>query len=235
MNDAVVLVTGGAGNVGRAVTRRFLEAGARVAVPVYTTDLPDSLAPESGEFGGRIHTFALDLTTERGAEAAIRDVLEWGGRLDVLVHMVGGYDGGVELADTSLELWDRMIDLNLKSAFLVVRAALPHMLDAGGGSLVFISSRAARSIGPGHGAYAVAKSALITFTQVVAEEYRDRGIRANVVLPGTVDTEANRQAMPDQDPADWVRPEEIAATILFLASPASSAINGASVPVYGRS
>jgi NAD(P)-dependent dehydrogenase (short-subunit alcohol dehydrogenase family) len=235
MTDAVVLVTGGAGNIGRAVTRAFLQAGARVAVPLYKTDMPDPLHAEMAEFEGRIHTFALDLTTERGAEAAVQDAIAWGGRLDSLVHMLGGYDGGMDLADTPVEVWDRMIDLNLKSAFLVVRAALPRMVESGSGSLVFISSRAARHPGGGIGAYAVAKAALITLAEVIAEEYRARGIRANVVLPGTVDTAHNRAAMPDDDHTRWIRPEEIAATILFLSSPASSAISGAAVPVYGRS
>jgi NAD(P)-dependent dehydrogenase (short-subunit alcohol dehydrogenase family) len=235
MTDSVVLVTGGAGNVGRAVTRAFLAAGARVAVPFYKTDQPNALDQLRTEFPDRLFSFALDLTTERGAEAAIRDTLEWGGRLDAVVHMIGGYAGGRSLAETPIEVWDRMIDLNVKSAFLVARAALPPMLAAERGSFVFVSSRAARTGRRGDMAYAVAKAALITFAEALAEEHRERGIRSNVVLPGTVDTEANRRSMPDADHASWTQPEEIAQAILFLASDAASAINGAAVPVYGRS
>lgn len=235
MTDTVALVTGGAGNLGRAVTRAFLEGGARVAVPVYKTDHPEVLAPLQEEFEGRLFPFALDLTTERGAAAAVQQVLEWGGRLDAVAHLVGGWSGGVKLADTPVELWDRMMDLNLKSAWLVARAAVPALLRGGGGSLVFVSSRAAREGRAGHAAYAVAKSALVTLVEALAEEYRGEGIRANAVLPGTLDTEANRRSMPDADHSAWTPPEEVARVIHYLASDAARCVNGAAVPVYGRS
>lgn len=235
MNDAVALVTGGAGNVGRAVTRAFLKKGARVAVPFYRTDQPHALEPLVEEYGDRLHKFALDLTTERGAEQAVRQVVEWAGRLDMVAHMVGGYSGGARLADTPVETWDRMIDLNLKSAWLVARFAIPKMLEHGGGSFVFVSSRAALQDRSGHGGYAVAKAGIITLAQVIAEEYGQEGIRANAVLPGTIDTEANRRSMPAAKHARWTAPEEIAEVIAFLASPSASAVNGAAVPVYGRS
>jgi NAD(P)-dependent dehydrogenase (short-subunit alcohol dehydrogenase family) len=156
MTDSVVLVTGGAGNVGRAVTRAFLQAGARVVVPIYKTDVAGVLDSLRTEFGPRMHTFALDLTTERGAELATQQTLEWGGRLDAVAHLVGGYSGGQRVADTAIEAWDRMLDLNLKSAFLIARSVVPVMLAGGGGSLVFVSSRAAREGRAGHAAYAVA-------------------------------------------------------------------------------
>jgi NAD(P)-dependent dehydrogenase (short-subunit alcohol dehydrogenase family) len=234
MDETVVLVTGGAGNVGSAVTQAFLESGARVAVPVYKTDRPDALDEMRERFGERLYSFALDLTTERGVAAAVRDVLEWGGRLDAVIHMIGGYTGGIALADTSLEVWDRMISLNLTSAFLVARATIPALLQEGGGSLVFVSARAARRDRKGNTAYSVSKAGVLTLAEAVAEEYGSQGIRSNVVLPGTVDTEANRRAMPDADHGSWVRPEEIARVILFLASERASAVNGAAVPVYGR-
>lgn len=235
MSEPVVLVTGGAGNVGRAVTRAFLEGGARVAVPFYKTDAPSALDELRTQFGSRVHSFALDLTTERGAEMAVQQVVEWGGRLDVVAHLVGGYSGGTKIGDTPVEAFDRMIDLNLKSAWLVARFAVPVMARDGGGSLVFVSSRAAREARSGQAAYAVAKSALITLVEALAEEYRDQGIRANAVLPGTVDTEANRRSMPDADASRWPSPEEVARVIHYLASPESGPVNGASVPVYGRS
>lgn len=235
MSDAVVLVTGGAGNVGRAVTRAFLEDGARVAVPFYKTDQPSALDSLRQEFGDRLHSFALDLTTERGAEQAVQQVVEWGGGLTTVAHMVGGYSGGVRLVDTSMELWDRMMDLNLRSAWLVARFAIPRMLEGGGGSLVFVSSRAALEQRSSRGAYAVAKSGLLTLTEALAEEHGENNIRVNAVLPGTIDTEANRASMPDADHSRWTQPEEIARVIHFLASPAAGAVNGATVRVCGRS
>ena len=231
MTDRVALVTGGAGNLGRAVTRALLEGGARVAVPFYKTDRLDALDALKGEFGGRVHTFALDLTTERGANAAVQQVLEWAGRLDTVAHLVGGWRGGVRLADTPVELWDRMMDLNLKSAWLVARAALPAMLEGGGGSLVFVSSRTAREGRAGSGAYAIAKAGLLTLVETIAEEYAEEGIRANAVLPGTLDTEDNRRAMPDADRSGWTPPEEVARVILSLADGGGEAVNGAAVPV----
>lgn len=234
MTDRIVLVTGGAGNVGRAVTRAFLASGDRVAVPVYKTDAPEALDELRSEHHDRLHPFALDLTTERGAEAAVREVVEWGGRLDVVVHMMGGYSGGTPLGETPVEAWQRMMDLNLNSAFLVTRFALPRMQEVGG-SFVFVSSRAARQASPGQAAYAVSKAGLLTLAEAIAAEYGAAGIRANAVLPGTVDTPANRRQMPDADHARWTDPAEIARVILFLTSPAAAAINGAAIPVYGRS
>lgn len=235
MKDSIVLVTGGAGNLGRAVTRGFLERGARVVVPFYKTDAPDALDQLRSEFGDRLHSFALDLTTERGAEQAVRQTIEWGGRLDAVAHLVGGYADGFDLVETPLGIWDRMIDLNLKSAWLVARFAIPRMLESGGGSLVFVSSRAALEDRAGKGAYAVSKSALLTLVETMADEYGVRGIRANAVLPGLIDTEANRLAMPDADHDRWPGPEAVAKVIVFLASAESGVVNGGAIPVHGRS
>jgi NAD(P)-dependent dehydrogenase (short-subunit alcohol dehydrogenase family) len=235
MNDSVVLVTGGAGNVGRAVTRRFLEAGARVAVPIYKTDQASVFDSLKKEHGDRLYSFGLDLTTERGSEQAVQRVVEWAGRIDAVAHLVGGYIGEPRLAETEIESWDRMMDLNLKSAWLVARAALPVMVRGGGGSFVFVSSRAARTARAGHVSYAVAKGGLITLAEAIAEEYAAEGIRANAVLPGTVDTPRNREDQPAADHSLWTSPDEIARVIVFLASDTAAAINAAAIPVYGRS
>jgi NAD(P)-dependent dehydrogenase (short-subunit alcohol dehydrogenase family) len=233
MNDKVVLVTGGAGNLGRAVTTAFLEAGARVAVPFYKTDSPSALEDVSREHGSRLHSFALDLTTERGAEQAVRTVVEWGGGLDSVVHLIGGFSGGATLAETPLELWTRMVDLNMTSAYLVARFAIPRLLDRGGGTLVFVSARAVFEIRSGRAAYAATKAGLITLAQSIGEEYGPRNIRSNVIVPDTIDTEDNRRAQPDADRSKWISPDSIARVILFLASPASKVVNGAALPVYG--
>lgn len=234
MSDRVILVTGGAGNLGQAVTRLFLQQGERVAVPFYKTDLPGALDGLREEHGDRLHAFALDLTTERGAEAAIRETVEWGGRLDSVAHLIGGYAGGVNVPETPLEAWERMMDLNLKSAWLVARFAIPALLERGG-SMVFVSSRAALEIAPGQAAYSVAKAGLLTLVRCIAAEFGDRGIRSNAVMPGVIDTEANRRAMPRADHSRWPAPEEIARVIAFLSAPDSSVVNGAAVPVHGRS
>lgn len=235
MKDSTVLVPGGAGNLGRAVTRALLERGARVVVPFYKTDAPSALDSLREEFGDRLNSFALDLTTERGAEQAIVQAIEWGGRLDAVTHLVGGYTGGMDLAATPLEVWDRMMDLNLKSAWLVTRFAVPAMIESGGGSLVFVSSRAALEGRAGQGAYSISKSAVLTLVETIAEEYAGQNIRANAVLPGIIDTPANRAAMPDADHARWPSPADVAKVIVFLASKEADVVNGGAVPVYGGS
>ena len=234
MKDRVVLITGGAGNLGRAVTRAFLRAGTRVAVPLYHTDKPELLDGAKAEFGDRIHSFALDLTTERGARFAVEQSVEWGGHLDAVLHLMGGFQGGTRVADTPLEVWDRMVELNLRSAWLISSAAIPAMLRGGGGSLLYVSARRALEGRARFAAYAVAKAGLLTLAEAVAEEYGDEGIRANVVLPDVIDTEDNRRAMPDRDAGNWTPPEQIAEVLAFLASPASGPVNGAAIPVYGR-
>jgi NAD(P)-dependent dehydrogenase (short-subunit alcohol dehydrogenase family) len=235
MSDTVVLVTGGGGHLGIAVSRLFLERGSDVSVPVYHSDRSGSTEALGLEHPDRVHTFALDLTTERGASEAVREVVRWRGRLDGVVHLVGGYEGGSRLAETPLEVWERMMDLNLKSAWLVARAAIPVMLGNGGGSLVFVSSRAARRGRAGHGAYSIAKAGVLTLVETLAAEYGDEGVRANAVLPGLMDTEANREQMPAGEHDRWTSPAEVAEVIHFLTLGPSRAVNGASVPVYGRS
>lgn len=235
MNDRVVLITGGAGNLGRAATRAFLANGARVVVPLYHTDKPELLDDLRAEHVDRVHTTALDLTTERGARAAVEQSVEWGGRLDTVVHLVGGFHGGTPIAETPLELWDRMMELNLRSAWMIAAASVPALLRSRGGSLLFVSSRRAREARAGSAAYSVAKAGLLTLAEALAEEYGDQGIRANVVLPDVIDTEQNRRSMPGGETDQWTPPEEIARVMVFLASAAAGPINGAAIPVYGRS
>ena len=231
----VAFISGGGGNLGRAVTRAFLEAGWRVSVALHHTDAKTALDELKSAHPGRVSTCLLDLSKELGAASAITQTVQWGGRLDAVVHLMGGWVGGAKLADTSLGVWEAMQSLNLTSAFLLTRAAIPRMIDGGGGSLVYVSSRAAREKRAGNAAYAVSKAGLLVLAESIAEEYRDAGIRANAVLPGTMDTPANRRSMPDADASKWTSPDEVARVILFLASPESAPVNGAAVPVYGRS
>ena len=230
--ERVVLVTGGSGGLGSAVTEAFLQDGWRVAVPVHSSGASAALDALASGHGDRLTWFAADLATETGAGEAVARTANWGGRLDAVVHTVGGYAGGAPLHETPVDEWDRMLTVNLRSAFLVARAAIPRLPD--GGSLVFVSARAALRGRKGHVPYAVAKAALLTLTEAIAEEYRGR-VRANAVLPGTIDTPANRAAMPGGKHDAWTPPTEIARVILFLASGASGVVSGAAVPVYGES
>lgn len=230
--ERVVLVTGGSGGLGSAVTEAFLADGWRVAVPTHSSGGSGPLDGLAGGHPDRLTWFPADLATETGAGEAVARTANWGGRLDAVVHTVGGYAGGAPLHETAVDEWDRMLSINLRSTFLVARAAIPRLTE--GGALVFVSARAAVKGRKGHVPYAVSKAALLTLTEGIAEEYRGR-VRANAVLPGTMDTPANRAAMPDARHQAWTPPAQSARVVLFLASGASGVVSGAAVPVYGDS
>jgi NAD(P)-dependent dehydrogenase (short-subunit alcohol dehydrogenase family) len=153
--------------------------------------------------------------------------------LDVLVHTVGGFAGGKSIADTDDATFRQMMDINLNSLFHVLRAALPVLRRTGDGRIIAIGSRAALEPGPGVGAYSASKAAMVSLMKTVALENKDAGVRANVILPGTIDTPANRKAMPDSDFSKWVRPAAVASLITWLASDAGKDLNGAVIPIYG--
>ncbi|HUO97495.1 MAG TPA: SDR family NAD(P)-dependent oxidoreductase [Rhizomicrobium sp.] len=222
-----ILITGASGGLGQAVVQAFLREGAIVAG--VARRWPKEERPQG------ILTIEADVGTPDGAEAAVRALVEPHGGIDAAVHLVGGFamDGPVEA--TKVETWDRMMEVNARSAFLVFRAALPRMLEAGHGRLLAVGSRAGAEGAPGAAAYAVSKSALHALVLNLAAELRLKAITVNAVLPGTIDTPANRAAMPKADFTKWVAPEAIADTLVWLASDQSAETSGALIPVYGRS
>jgi NAD(P)-dependent dehydrogenase (short-subunit alcohol dehydrogenase family) len=153
--------------------------------------------------------------------------------LDILVHTVGGFAGGQHLAETDEATFKRMFDVNLYTTFYILRAAIPVMRKTGNGRIVAIGSRAAMDPGAGVGAYSASKSAMVSLIRTVAQENKDVGITANVILPGTMDTPANRKAMPKSDFSKWVRPAAVASLITWLVSDAGKDVDGAVIPVYG--
>jgi NAD(P)-dependent dehydrogenase (short-subunit alcohol dehydrogenase family) len=154
--------------------------------------------------------------------------------LRAVVNLAGGYGGGALVADTPVEDFEALLARNLRPTYLVTSAALSHLLEAGGGSIVCVSSKAAVSPFAGAAGYVTAKAAVLAFAAAVDVEYRRQGVRCNTVLPSVIDTPANRSSQPDADHSRWVRPDEIARVILFLASDASGPTSGAQIPVYGR-
>ncbi len=230
MTGRVAVVTGGTGALGQSVVLRFLRDGAAVSVPWIVPEEWESLKSRAGDGAARLHGARVDGTDESAFSAFVADVLARSQRIDVLVNTVGGFAGG-DLASTSLAEWRRMLDLNLTSAVIGCRAVLPAMRAARRGRIVNIASRAVVPPLGGFIAYTVSKSAVIALTQALAQEERPHGITVNAVLPSTMDTPANRSAMPDADRSGWVTTEAVADVIAYLVSDAAGAVSGATVAV----
>ena len=230
MTGRVAVVTGGTGALGQSVVLRFLHAGATVAVPWIVPEEWETLRSRAGDGSARLHGARVDGTDESAFAAFVAEVLARHQRLDVLVNTVGGFAGG-DLASTSLAEWRRMLDLNLTSAVIGCRAVLPAMRAARRGRIVNVASRAVVPPLGGFIAYTVSKSAVIALTQALAQEERPHGIAVNAVLPSTMDTPANRGAMPDADRSGWVSTEAVADVIAYLSSDGAAAVSGACVAV----
>jgi NAD(P)-dependent dehydrogenase (short-subunit alcohol dehydrogenase family) len=225
-----VLITGGTGGLGAAVTRAFLDAGWRAVVPVFAERERDRvpaherLVLEPADLSDAASTRAVTALAAADAHAPLRAV----------VNLVGGYAAAGRVHETPVEDYEAQLRLNLRPTYLACHAAIPHLLAAGGGSIVCVSSRAALQPFAGAAGYIVAKAAVLAFVDVLAQEYRDDAIRANAVLPSVIDTPANRSAMPAADHARWVAPEQIAAVVRVLCEDGAGVVSGAHVPVYGR-
>ena len=227
MNGSVVLITGAKGGLGTYVTNAFLDSGATVVGA--SRSIEDNDFPRPG-----FSAMAAELGSVGAARALVERVVEKHGRVDALVHLVGVFAGGQSVADTDDDTFDRMIELNLKSAFHIVRAVLPQMRAQRSGRLLCIGSRTAVEPQPCAGAYTASKAALVALIRTIAAENRDANITANVVLPGTMDTPANRKAMPAADYSRWVDPNQVASLLVHLASPQAGQVTSAVIPVYGR-
>jgi NAD(P)-dependent dehydrogenase (short-subunit alcohol dehydrogenase family) len=155
-------------------------------------------------------------------------------RADVLVNIAGGYKPGKPVHEMDEADWDFMLNLNARSAFLTCRAVIPLMLAQGSGKIINIGAKAGLAAGRKSTAYAASKAAVLRLTEALSAEVRDKGINVNAVIPSTIDTPGNRAAQPDADTSKWVKPEDLAAVIVFLASEAANAIHGTLIPVYGR-
>jgi NAD(P)-dependent dehydrogenase (short-subunit alcohol dehydrogenase family) len=227
MPEKTALVTGANGGLGTHVTKALLDAGFSVV----------GLAPriQQADFDHPNFTaLPAKLDSLSAAKKAADTVISRFGTIDVLAHLVGGFAGGLTIADTDDATFQRMFDMNVNSAFHILRAVLPHMRKAGAGRIVAIGSRAAEAPGATVGAYSASKAALVSLIRTVAIENKDAGITANVILPGTMDTPANRKDMPGADTSQWVQPASVASLIAWLAGDSGKDVTGASIPVYGR-
>ena len=219
MKGKVVLITGGAGALGQTVVPTFVSTGDSVILG----DL--NPVPVAG-----VTALKADFTDPTQVGSLVNEVIRTSGRLDALINLVGGFATG-RVIETDMSVWQRMLTMNLTSAFLLSQAVLPSMLQGGQGRIVHVAARAALEPFAGAAAYIVSKAGLIGLIRVLSLELEGSGVTVNAVLPSTIDTPANRRAMPAADPSKWARPDSIAQTLTFLSSDAASQISGALIPI----
>jgi NAD(P)-dependent dehydrogenase (short-subunit alcohol dehydrogenase family) len=228
--DRTAIVTGGTGGLGSAVVARLLDEGWRVVVPWIAERELERVEARPG-----LELVQADLFDD----SAVRGVVELAAGqseapLHGLVNLVGGFAAGGRVHETPIEEFERQFTLNLRPTYLVTQAVLPRLLEGGGGAIVCVGTRAALQPFSGAAGYIASKAGVIAFAQAVATEYREDGIRCNVILPSVIDTPANRASMPNAKHERWVKPAEIAGVIAGLLTSQTSPVSGAVIPVYGR-
>jgi NAD(P)-dependent dehydrogenase (short-subunit alcohol dehydrogenase family) len=225
MEEKIVVVTGASGALGKIVVASALAKGARIACIDHAASKISATRERIG-FGG------VDLADSAQAKNAIDAAASHFGRLDALINIAGGF-AFETISEGDPKTWQRMYALNVLTALNASRSAIPHLAATGAGRIVNIGAMGALGAGSGMGAYAASKAGVHRLTEALAAEWKGK-ITVNAVLPSIIDTAANRASMPDADFTKWVRPEELAEVILFLASDAASAVTGALLPVNGR-
>jgi NAD(P)-dependent dehydrogenase (short-subunit alcohol dehydrogenase family) len=221
VDGKVVLIAGGSGALGQTVVPAFTRAGAQVITA-------DRHAPSALIAGGV--AMKADVADEADVQRLVNDVVRKAGRIDALINLVGGFAVG-RVEETDAALWQRMLTMNVTTAFFLSKAVIPHMVARGTGRILHVAAWAAVEPFPGAAAYIVSKSSLVALIKVLALELSGSGVTVNGVLPNTIDTPANRASMPRSDPSTWTKPESIADTLLFLASDEARQISGAAIPI----
>ena len=236
LEGKIAIITGGTGALGRAAVDHFLTAGARVAVPwIVEPEVPLLRERLGTRFpNDQLMLARANIGDEAEAARFVESVAKRFGRIDILTNLVGGFWGGKPISETSAAEWQAMFDLNLKPTFLMCRAVAPLMQKNRYGRIVSVTSRSGLTGAGDFAAYAVAKGAIATFTSSLAEELLADNVLVNAIAPSTIDTEANRKAMPKAKHENWVKPEDIATTLAYLCSGDCRVTSGAVVPVYGR-
>jgi len=227
LEGKITIVTGAKGGLGTFVTESFLNSGAKV--------IGVSRSIQATDFNhAEFVAMPAEMSSGEGARKLADEVVARFGRIDALVHVMGGFAGGKSVAETDDATLEKMLDLNYRAAFFISRAVLPQMRQQGSGRILAVASRQAVEPAAMVGAYSASKSALVSLIRTIALENKDRCISANTVLPGTMDTPGNRAGDPHADGSQWVQPSQVAAVLLHLASDAGAQITGAAIPVYGK-
>ena len=232
-SNKVVLITGGTGALGKTLTQRFISSGA-TTIATYLKD--ENIETNKGQNAINAQFIKADVTREEQVVRLISAIVERFGHIDILVNSVGGYLGGKSVTDLEEHEWDLMMNLNLKSAFLISKHVIPVMKSSGpGGKIVHISSKTGLKSEGHDSAYAASKSVLIRLFESISQETKELGINVNCILPSVIDTEANRRAMPKADFSRWVKTDDLTNVVFFLCSQEAKVITGAAIPTYGLS
>ncbi len=231
--DKVAVVTGASGALGGVVARRLFEAGASLALVDRSVDRLPALWPEAETQADRLSFHVCDLADAAAVGRCAAEITARFGQIDHLFNIAGAYRGGETVEGASDESWKMLWEANFLSALHLCRAVVPAMRSRGSGSIVNVGSKASLAGEAGVAAYSIAKTAVVRLTESLAAEVKRQGVRVNAVLPGTIDTPANRNAMPGADPQGWVDPQALADAMLFLASPLARAVTGVALPVFG--
>lgn len=230
----VIVLTGGTGGLGTAVVKRLANQDYRFAVTYLVPEEARHFEKEVGIDEDRLMLSRVDATNTDEITAFFQQVVERFGAVHIVCSLVGGWAAGRDVEETSDVRFDRMLDVNLRSAFATVRAAIPHLKKEGWGRILLVGSRAAAEAPAGQAAFNAAKAGVAALGMTLAQELEDTGVTANVIVPSVIDTPGTRKALPFSDYIDWPTPDEIAAVVEFTLSDASAVISGALIPVYGR-
>jgi len=229
----IAIVTGGTGSVGRALVPLLIQRNFKLGI---TYIIPEQAAGFESTFDldeDQLLLRRVDSVDPTAMDRFIQETVDTFGGLSVLVCLVGGWAGGRDVHETDNVRFDRMIDLNLRSAFNTVRAAIPHMREQEWGRIIMLGSRQAIDAPAGQAAYNVAKAGVVALAKSVARELSDTNVTCNVLMPSVIDTERTRAALPYADYVNWPKPDEIANVIDFLTGHRSAVIDGAQIPVWG--
>jgi NAD(P)-dependent dehydrogenase (short-subunit alcohol dehydrogenase family) len=233
--NKTVMVTGAIGNLGVVLARAFQNSNAKLALVDRGEDRLREAFPELVGSPDYLLVDCADLMDEAAVEEAVSKTMRHFGRVDGLVNTVGGFRAGKMLHETPIDTWDFMLNLNARSVFIACKKVIPYMIRQGSGKIVNVAARPGLEGQAGMAAYSASKSAVIRLTESMSAELKDQGINVNCIIPGTIDTPQNREAIPEADYSKWVTPESLAEVILFLSSNAARDVHGAALPVYGRS
>src|SRR6266487_2047843 len=234
LQNKITIITGAVGNLGTATARLFQQSGAKTVLVVRLPDRVREAFKDIADSPDHLLAGGVDLSDAASLGELIEQTLGKFGRVDALVNTVGGYRGGKPVHEADLADWDFLFNVNVRTTLLCCRAVIPQMLRQQRGKIINVASRDGLSGSAGYAAYSASKSAVLRLTEALADELKASNINVNCILPGVIDTPQNRSAVPNGDFSKWVEPAAIAEVILFLASDASRAVNGAALPVFGN-